>query len=120
MPHVLYTLDYTPTDPPELKKWSLMIRKLYEQMARIINGQINFGNGTTRDNIDGEWASTTTPSVPNTDFTLTHNLMRVPVGFIIMNQSAAGIIYKGSKPWTTTSITLKCNTASDIISIFVV
>lgn len=120
MPHILYTLDFTPTEPPEIKKWSLMIRKLYEQLARIVNGLISFGDGVTRDNIDGEWASVTTPATPDTDFTITHNLMRLPVGYIVMGQSVAGIIYNGDIPPTTTQITLKCNVASDTILIFIV
>jgi len=119
MPRILYTVDYTPMDPPELKKWSLMIRKLYEQLARVVNGLISFGNGQSRDNIDGEWVSTTTPATPDTDFTVTHNLMRLPVGFLVMNQSVAGIVYQGSLPSTTSTMTLRCSEASDNILIFV-
>lgn len=121
MPHILYTLDFTPKDPPEIKKWALMVRKLYEQLARVVNGLISFGNPTSgRDNIDGEWASLTTPATPDTDFIVMHNLLRLPIGFIVMNQSKAGIIYQGSVPPTTTTITLKCNVSSDTILIFVI
>lgn len=120
MPKILYTLDYTPQEPPELKKWSLMIRKLYEQLARTVNGLISFGNGLNRDNIDGEWATVTTPATPNTDFVVTHNLMRLPIGFLVMGQSVAGIVYNGSKPSTKTTITLKCSAASDKILVFIV
>ena len=120
MPHILYTLDYTPKEPPELTKWSLMIRKLYEQLARVVNGLVSFGNGVTRDNIDGEWASVANTGAADTDFTITHNMLRIPVGWILMSQTKAGVLYKGSVPWTTTTITLRCSVANDSILIFIV
>lgn len=120
MPHILYTLDYTPQEPPELKKWSIMVRKLYEQLARVVNGLISFGNGIARDNIDGEWAAVADTGAADTDFTITHNMLRIPVGWIAMNQTKAGVLYKGSVAWTKTTITLKCNVANDSILIFIV
>lgn len=120
MPKILYTLDYTPQEPPELKKWSIMVRKLYEQLARVVNGLISFGNGITRDNIDGEWASVANTRAANTDFTVTHNLLRPPIGFIVMTSTKGGVVYKGSLPWTNTTITLKDTVANDSILIFVV
>lgn len=120
MPHILYTLDFTPRDDKELKPWSIMVRKLYEQLARVVNGLISFGNGISRDNIDGEWASVPDTGTADTDFTITHNMLRIPVGWILMNQTKAGVLYKGSVPWTTTTITLKCNVANDNILIFIV
>jgi hypothetical protein len=120
MPHILYTLDYTPKEPPELSRWAIMVRKLYEQLARVVNGLISFGNGISRDNIDGEWASVADTGGANVDFTITHNMLRVPIGFIVMDQSKAGVIYHGSIAWTTTTITLRCNVANDSILIFIV
>lgn len=120
MPHILYTLDYTPQEPPELKKWALMVRKLYEQLARIVNGLISFGNGLKRDNIDGEWATVADTGAANTDFTITHNMLRIPVGFIVMTSSSGGVVYKGSVAWTTTTITLRDTVAHDSILIFIV
>ena len=120
MPKILYTLDFVPKDDKDLIKWSKMVRKLYEQLARVVNGLISFGNGITRDNIDGEWVTVKDTGAANTDFTVTHNLMRLPVGYFLMNQTKAGVLYQGSVPWTNTTITLKCNVANDDILIFVV
>jgi hypothetical protein len=44
IPQVLWTLDFTPNEPPELKRWAFMIRKLYEQLARVVNQLIDFVN----------------------------------------------------------------------------
>lgn len=128
MPHILYTLDFTPEVPKDesyskptgLRAWSLMIRKLYEQLTRVINGLISFGNGLARDNIDGEWATVLDTGPANTDFTVTHNLLRPPVGFIVMTTYLGGVVYKGTVAWTNTTITLKDTVANDRILIFVV
>ena len=120
MPHILSTLDFIPDKPLEIRQWALMIRKLYEQLARVVNGLVSFGNGLTRDNIDGEWAAVADTGAANADFTITHNMLRVPVGWIAMNQTKAGVLYKGAAAWTTTTITLKCNVANDNILIFIV
>jgi hypothetical protein len=128
MPHILYTLDFTPpksgdenpNEPKGWYSWSVMIRKLYEQLARVLNGLVSFGNGTTRDNIDGEWATVVDTGLADTDFTVTHNLLRPPVGFILMTTTLGGVVYKGSVAWTDTTITLKDTVANDSILIFVV
>ncbi len=120
MPHILSTLDFTPNDPPKLKQWAIMVRKLYEQLARVLNGLVSFGNGLARDNIDGEWAHVADTGAANADFTITHNMLRIPVGWILMNQTKAGVLYKGGVGWTTTQITLKCSVANDDILIFIV
>ena len=41
---ILYTVDSTPTEPEELKEYSLMIRKLYEQLARSYNNAVDIIN----------------------------------------------------------------------------
>jgi hypothetical protein len=120
MPHILFTLDFTPKTNDQVRPWTVMVRKLYEQLARILNGLVSFGNGITRDNIDGEWAHVADTGAANADFTITHNMLRIPVGWILMNQTKAGILYKGAAAWTTTTITLKCSVANDDVLIFIV
>lgn len=41
---ILWTVDFTPPDPPELKSYALMIRKLYEQLARAFNAMVDVVN----------------------------------------------------------------------------
>lgn len=95
-------------------------KKYAERLANIINGQISFGNGTALDNMQGRWLNTVTPGVADTDFTIAHNLGRIPVGFITISVDKAGVIYKGSIAWTTSNITLKCSTATTTVRIFVI
>ena len=123
MPHALYTLDFQPTTPPEtpgVSRFAKMIRRLYEQLVRIVNGQLSFGNGITPDNIAGVWAAIADTGLANTDFTFTHNLLYIPTGFIVVNQSLAGVIYQGSVAWSKTTITLRCSVAHDKILLFII
>jgi hypothetical protein len=125
VPHILYTLEKNPPrprpgEPRDFFTFAMVIRKLYEQLARVVNGQISFGPGTKYDNIAGVWATVVDTGLANTDFTIIHNLGYVPSGWIPMNQTLAGVLYKGSVAWTTTMITLRCSVAHDNVTIFIV
>jgi hypothetical protein len=123
MPHILPTFDFQPKAPAEttgVVRFSSMLRKLYEQLARTLNGLVSFGNGITRDNIDGEWATVPNTGAANTDFTVTHNMLRLPIGYILMDADRAVSIYNGSVPRTTTTITLRANVANASIVLFIV
>lgn len=121
MGKTLPTYDFIAVKPEEasLKKLLLMLRKYYEQMSRIINGQLGFGDGTNADNIDGVWITVVTPGAANTDFTVTHNLQRIPVGYLVMTKDRACDIYTGSVASTKTQLTLKATTTSAVLTIFV-
>lgn len=124
MPHVVDTLEdvRVPGGPNEpLGRFQQMLRKLYEQLARVVNGGISFGNSlhSLPDNIDGVWLSTTTPAGANTDFTLTHNLGRVPSGWIVAMQDKAASVYFGGVAATTTELTLRCSVASVAVRLFI-
>jgi hypothetical protein len=91
MPPVPATLQPTTDKTTNTAGWQ-MLRRLWEQLARTVNGLISFGNGTQSDNIAGVWKAVTTPAA-NTDFTVTHNLQRACVGYLIMTKSAACDVY---------------------------
>lgn len=123
MPHALSTFDHQPKAPPEtagVVSFASMLRKLYEQLVRIVNGNISFGNGIAPDNIAGVWAAVADTGAANTDFVVTHNLLYLPQGWLLVNQTKAGVLYIGSVPPTKTTITLRCSVANDNILIFII
>lgn len=67
---ILPTFDFTPSGPPELKNFALMLRKLYEQLARFINNT-NFVTSDFNDAVvpvgvkNGVNKVFTLPTVPN-------------------------------------------------------
>jgi len=65
--------------------------------------------------MDAWKASGTAPGVANTEFAVTHNLPRVPIGFFPISTGAAAHFYKSTTAWTAAtnsslgSIFLKCD-----------
>lgn len=96
----------------------VMLKQAWERLTRVINGNIGFGNGVVIDNIDGAWANATT-GLANTDFTLVHNLGRVPIGYLLVQSDIATVVYTGSVAATTTNITLKATGATATIRVFI-
>ena len=91
-------------------------------ISRVLNGNVEFGN--TRDgviNINGSWQSTVTPGVVDTEFTLIHNLGRIPEGILVVSVDKAAIIYASRKTsWTTTQAFFKCNVATVALVGFII
>jgi hypothetical protein len=112
------SLDFIVDKPEHIKRFSTMLQKIHQQVARVINGKIGYGDGTNADNIDGVWASETFASA-NTDTTITHNLGRVPVGFHVVSKSVSCDIFNGVAAWTTTTITLQSSVAPATVKLFV-
>jgi hypothetical protein len=110
MPHVPSTPQWNPSW--NLQAFFTQFRKLWEQMRAVVNNHISFGNPNDPeiqggvDNVDGIWVSFTIATA-NTDLTLTHNLGRVPVGYIVMSKTAACDIFTGTVAATTTQITIQ-------------
>lgn len=95
---------------------------IIRQHARVMGGNISYGNVTndnTAQNINGVWATGTTPSTPGSAFTVSHVLGRVPVGFHVVRINSAGIIYDSGTAWTSTEIFLKSNAASATFTLFI-
>lgn len=121
--HLQPSLDYTQVRPEQpqgfFERIFQMLNKAWGRLAVLINGHISFGDGTNADNIDGVWSSVTTPGVANTDFTVTHNLGRIPAGYQLMSSDVATTIYTGSVAPTTTQITLRSTAANAHIKLFI-
>ena len=114
------SLDFVPNESTTLVRFGQLLQKMWRNLSLIINGQISFGDGINRNNIDGVWANVTTPVAPNTDFTITHNLGRLPVGYWIMYKDRAVDVYTGSVAATFSTLTLRATVASAVIRLFII
>lgn len=99
MPRIVSTLEFVPGTKDRI--WQMMTR-VYEQLARVVNGGISFGTGfnlpipagatqsvpdrSHSDNIDCVWIEVIVPAA-NTDFVIHHNLGRVLSAYIIARKS---------------------------------
>lgn len=115
-----------PPRPGDEKKpnpaWWQSLQKIYQQTAKAINGNVEFGNPTSGPaNIRGVWVAATTPAGANTDFTITHNLGRPAVGYILMTSDAACDIYTSptANPNPNTQLILRDTGGTAHITIFV-
>lgn len=105
--------------PPTLEPAVNSLQKLYKLLISVINGKVSFGDGKRTNNIDGSWVSVVTPGVANTDFTVSHVLNRIPVGYLVVSKSAAVDIYTGSVAATATQITLRATVTGVNIVLFI-
>src|SRR6266436_7751467 len=103
-----------------LSSFVQMIRTVYQNFVVAFNGQIGFGDGTNLDNINGSWINVVAPVGANTDFTVNHNLGRLPVGYWIMQKDRATDVYTGSVAATATQLTLRATVASAVLRIFII
>src|SRR5262249_14994748 len=100
-----------------------------KDVYKALRGNISYGGqgsnpsnptlGLVTDNIDGNWGTVSDSGVADTEFVVTHNLNRVPIGFHVVRQSAAGSFYDSGTAWTSTQIFLKCSAANVAATFFI-
>lgn len=64
------------------------------------------------DNLYAQIATVSNTGNADTEFTASHDLKGVPIGFIVINIDKAGVVYDSGTDWTSTAIYLKCNVAN--------
>src|SRR6266403_1108071 len=115
-------LNFTVVKPEQksLNDFVQMLKTVYQNFVQILNGNIGFGDGTNLDNINGSWINVVAPVGANTDFTVNHNLGRLPVGYLVMQKDRACDVYTGSVGATLTQLTLRATVASAVLRLFIV
>jgi hypothetical protein len=115
-------LNFTVVKPEQksLDSFVQMIKNVYQNFSQVVNGSLGFGDGTNPDNISGSWINVTAPVAPNTDFTVNHNLGRIPVGYWAMQKDRACDVYTGSIAATSTALTLRATVASAVLRLFII
>lgn len=96
--------------------------EVLKDVYKALRGNISYGRqgqnatvpqgGLVTDNIDGAFGSIADSGSANTQFAVTHNLNRVPIGFHVIRQNNDGSFYDSGATWTTTQIFLKCGNAN--------
>jgi hypothetical protein len=103
-----------------LNDFMQMIKTVYQNFTLAFNGNIGFGDGTLLDNINGSWINVVAPAGANTDFTVNHNLNRLPVGYLAMQKDRACDVYTGSVVATKTQLTLRATVAFAVLRLFII
>ncbi len=105
----------------QIRILDLNLKKLYT----AFNGRIRFGDGADDEpgeNVQGEFQSFTSAAA-DVEFSVTHLLGAIPIGFIVLHQDLASSLYQGPSTgtaWTDTTIALKSSTGSTTFLVFLV
>lgn len=83
-------------------------------LMAILDGGISFV-----DNMDVAAISAVSHATPGTEFATTHALGKVPTGYIVVGQTAAGNVYDGATANTNTTLYLKSDVSSKTFRILV-
>jgi choice-of-anchor A domain-containing protein len=99
-------------------------------IAKAVNGGIDFGDSTQTNagpgtaysgNMNGQWANVTAPGAANTQFSIAHNLNRIPSFYFYIADRSCNLyqLPNTGTAWTTTNIFLKCDVASAVLRVFI-
>ena len=78
-----------------------------DDLVTTINGKLDFQN-----NINCQLANVSFTAV-NGEVAISHNLKRVPTGFLVYSVSTATVPQTGVTPWTSSAVYLRCQTTGN-------
>lgn len=89
------------------------LQREFENIYQVLN-KIGFGVSFTQraENLDMYLMQATANSIAGQDTNITHDLKRIPIGYLILSQNASGDFYEGTGTSTSTSFFIRCSTAS--------
>lgn len=94
-------------------------------IGQVLSGRIRFGDagsGSNGDNIAGQFVQFTTSGTPDAENIIPHTMGIVPVGYLVLWQSASGSLYQGptggTTDWDEDNVYLKCSVASVTFKLF--
>lgn len=90
-----------------LSNWSMVLKS-------ILDKGISFD-----DNVDVSRISVVSHATPGTEFSISHGLGKIPLGYIVIGQSGAGSVYDGTTPNTKDILYLKSDVSSKTFRLFV-
>ena len=83
-----------------LSNWAMVLKS-------ILDGGISI-----KDNVDASRVTIMTHATPGTEVGFSHGLGKVPLGYIVTGQEAAGSVYDGGTTNTNTTLYLKSDVSS--------
>lgn len=78
-----------------------------QNLIAILDGGISFD-----DNMDISRVSVASHATPGTEFSVTHTLGKVPVGYLVYGQTAAGSIFDGATANTGSTLYFKSDVSA--------
>jgi len=117
-----FPLTPAPKDLERLQHYTTALAytvgQLMQRLEQLLNGTLTFGDGVLSDNILGKFITYTT-NPGGAEDVVVHNLGVIPVGFLLVRPPPNGVVNLGPSLWTTSTISLTCTGASQVVTIFV-
>ena len=92
--------DPSNTDGEEFKR---IVSILLNSIVSAINGGLTFSDNFSQN------TQSVTFTAANAEVVVNHNIGRIPVGYLVLGNSAAAIVYNSDTAFTTQSIFLKAS-----------
>lgn len=90
-------------------------QQVLDRLHDIVNGGIDLGGVSNPGNVGNTHVLLNVTVAANTQFTVTHNLNRVPTGFHVVRTGMSGLsLVDSGTTWTNTQIFLKSNQANPV------
>ena len=110
-----YLSDPTVVDPSDPNAEYLNYAQLRDIVSAARNLSFTQGaivNGAKAGNLSANYCVFTSNGTANTEDTVSHNLARIPTGYIVVTQDKAATLFNGTTTWTTTNLYLRTSVAS--------
>lgn len=88
------------------------LQSFSNELSVILNKGLKFG-----DNFNAQIIAVSDTGLVDTEFVVAHTLKTVPIGFIVIKNNKAGVVYDSGTAWTASNIYLKCSIANCALSI---
>lgn len=98
--------------------YGIVLDRMYDILNHSIdNGGVDSSGNEQSGNVDNRHIRVVTPGAPNTEFSVVHNLGRIPKAFNVVYKNASCDVYDSGTVWTNTTIFLKCTVATVTIKL---
>lgn len=110
MSRITASSDIQQVKPEEVQKY---VDLFCQNVAEVVNGQLDFQTNFNSSVVSRSFSSA------NTDTVISHNLGRVPTGYLVASKSVSSDIYDGSSSASSSTITLKASVAPVTVTLVV-
>ena len=94
----------------KLRKFDDDLIRALNQLDQTLNALLNMGLGP--DNMDASLVTVVSHVTPGTEFSIAHQLGKVPTGYKVYGQSGAGSVYDGTTANDKTTLYLRSDVSA--------
>lgn len=120
---MVVTKDVTFNSQGDLQSQVTRLDANLAKLFQLAQGRIRFGDGGDGEfgeNMSGQFQVVADSGTANTEFSVSHNLGVIPIGFLVTLINKGGVVYTSGTTWTTSTVYFKCTTANTALTVFLI